>query len=806
MYFKVYEAVNANLLGLNKDERRSGNYQLHPLIRDDWKSVDKYRDLQGNVPALTTNANGDLIVDERVAVDDSSFFRPFVGATYTQTGGNNSFDTITITFKAENYLLDWNEGNINNVPAMENLLEQNNPNGPFAGIPYFEKFFNVNVPPTEDDIPYGLLTTDARMAGATRNIKPIMQQDWTSGLKPANRIFNHKFNYRYYDRTLEQSEYNIEIESIYNLFLDTDPDYESAISDVSEVLIPNFYHIETSISTAENDGSVIPAYNMFDTQINNQDYINVLLASLSSSNKAEYESISQGFLQFYCNNINNLSPNYKTNFGNVAVLSHDVADGILNVINGTIRDDRGTSTEQDDFYAIETYPFYNKITIPYINQWAGNPIIEALINSSVLGLEWTQYFVTLLELLIIKEYKLTEDGSNTPATSLPFVIYDTNDGNKVVSQSQNVDLAIRVEDVLNALINQQASLLFTEIDDIFGPTGNGIENYLDGGGSLHPGASFIQNYGDPNAADSFFNSFSQWYQDLTVNQLNAAKNIFGLFRNGVLSSGENFENIYRSTEDNSSNHQDTPIMYMVEKRVIPVGQLSVDANDPSTVVQRLFFGRDITGGEKGITYYDTQIKYGVRYQYDIKQIRLVVGEQYYYHDYVSITNSGSIHQGRAIGNALGFYAEENVDITSTQTFQIANNLEDVNGFTYLPEDEETPFVAWDATQVGYYVYKIPLSTTGRLDGTAAIGDINDIFGAPPFAPIISSTWSATYPPAAFDLNLVLINIKGGDGLDGNLDGGAIGVAASGSSVSTFDVTLVDTTGGGGPTPQLTLGG
>jgi len=32
--FKVYEAVNANLLGLNKDERKSGDYQLHPLIRD----------------------------------------------------------------------------------------------------------------------------------------------------------------------------------------------------------------------------------------------------------------------------------------------------------------------------------------------------------------------------------------------------------------------------------------------------------------------------------------------------------------------------------------------------------------------------------------------------------------------------------------------------------------------------------------------------------------------------------------------------------------------------------------------------
>jgi hypothetical protein len=246
-------------------------------------------------------------------------------------------------------------------------------------------------------------------------------------------------------------------------------------------------------------------------------------------------------------------------------------------------------------------------------------------------------------------------------------------------------------------------------------------------------------------------------------------------------------------------------MYMVEKRVIPVGQLSVDANDPSTVVQRFFFGRDITGGEKGITYYDTQIKYGVRYQYDIKQIRLVVGEQYYYHNITSIANSGSIHQGRAIGNALGFYAEENVGITSTQTFQIANNLEDVNGFSYLPEDEETPFVAWDATQVGYYVYKIPLAKAA-----GSVSNINDIFFGPGTypgsMPNFGSTWGATYPADEFDLNLVLINIKGGDGLDGNLDGGAIGVAASGSSVPTTGASVVGVPSSGGPTPQFVLDG
>jgi len=777
---KVYEAVNANLLGLNKDERKSGDYQLHPLIRDDWRSVDKYRDLQGNVPAFTTNQDGDLIVEERVAVVGSTFFRPFGGpnSAYTQIDGSSPSETITIKLRAENYFAntDWNEGNINGIQDLNDLLEQNNPGGDFAGIPYFEKFFHVNNPNLSE--PYGLLTTDPRMAGATRNIKPIMQQDWTAGLSASNPIFNHKFNYRYYDRTMQGSTYDIEVESTYNLFLDTDPDYEAAIADVPEATIPNFYHIEISTGIVQNNpnGLVPPAYKLFD--INNEDYSQLLAGSLSGSDITEDQTNSQGFLQFYANNVSNISEDYKTDFGNVAVLSHDVADGILSAINGTIRDDRGTTTEQDDFYAIETYPFYNKITIPYANQWdTGNNIIETLIGAPGLDLEWTQNFITLLELLIIEKYK----GSNTPSTSLPFVIYDTDDGNKVVSQSQNVDLAIRVEDVLNALIaliNQDTSnSLYQDIDDIFSTeNGIGIENYLTGEvppRGARSGASFIQNYGDPSAADSFFNSFSNWYTNLDLDQLNAAKNIFGSFRLGGNGTTGEFRRIYQSRPA-TSNHSDTPIMYMVEKRVIPVGQLSVDANDSSTVVQRFFFGRDIAsapGQEKGITYYDTQIKYGVRYQYDIKQIRLVVGERYYYHDYASITNSGSVHQGRAIGNALGFYAEESIGITSTQTFQIANNLE---GFSYLPENEETPFIPVTGAHQGYYVYKIPV--LAEIGSTVA--DINDIFfdGLSPnlFNETVSPTWGIS--PDAFDLNLLLIQIRGGDGFDGNFSGGAIGVA------------------------------
>ncbi len=798
MTFKVYEAVNSNLLGLNKDERKSGDYQLHPLIRDTWRSVDKYRDLQGNVPALTTNSDGDLEVDERVARAGTSFSRPFLGpdSAYVQIPGDGDKDTITINLRAENYVSDWNEGNINNIPSMDSLLQQNDPTGVFAGIPYFELFFHLNNPPSNSE-PYGLLTTDPRMAGATRNTKPIMQQDWSAGFSSEEPILNHKFNYRYYDRTMEDSTYNIEIESVYNHFLDTSPDYESAIADIPESSIPNFYHIEISIALAAAGETIPYNYNLFADSIPEQEYLDLLLGNLSSSNIVENQTNSQGYLQFYSNNLDNIPTTYRASAGNIAVLSYDVADGILNDINGTIRDDRGTDVEEDDFYAIQSYPFYNKITIPYTNQWAGNNIIEALIEE--LGSPWVQNFITLVEVLIIKEYNLTEQGSNVPSATLPFTIYDATNGskgtNKVVSQSENIDLAVRIEDVLNSLIaisNNETGVLVSDIEDIIS-IGDPGASFV--GFSNPTGASFIKNYDDPFAADSFFGSLDDWYNGLTSTDLEDALNIIGSFRNGV--TGE-FQKIYQSGAD--SNHKDTPIMYMVEKRAIPVGQLSVDPGEPSTVVQRLFFGRDITEGQKGITYYDTQIKYGVRYQYDIKQIRLVVGERYYYQNVTSITNSGSLHQGRAIGNALGFYAEENVGITTTQAFQIANDLQDANGFTYLPEDEETPFVSSDSTQVGYYVYKIPSIALNN-----SVVNINDIFG--PWNQPSSSPLGPWDPDRSNDnninLDLLLLKIKGGDGFDGNLDGGAIGVADVGVIVTapSYEGPYNPNDSGPPPTPE-----
>ncbi len=828
---KKYEAINSNLFGLNKSERRSGDYQLHPFIRDDWRSVDRFRDLQGLVPAIDTNDDGDLIVDERVdgGIQGGSAFSPFENrsSNYNQSGDDfNGRDTIEFTIEVVPDSAEWNLVNstANNIPALEDLLEQNDVGGIFSGIPYFEKFFYIQDPPIRR--PFGLLKSNARMAGATRNIRPIMQQNWTAGLDPGDRILDHKFSYDYYDQSVTDDAtglpvYNITIESQYNLFLDTSPDYEFVISEVSEPLIPNYYHVETSINIAATEPQTMPpVYNIFvsgDGGVDTAVLVNVLRATLSGSNVAENQNISQGYLQFYCSNVNNFKPNYANNFGNVAVLSHDVSADVLGGLNTIARDNRGTlSDTTDDLLAIDSYPFYNKITIPYENQWEGNDIIEDLQSEALgvgVGSEWTKYFLVLLELLIIDNYSPTA----TAVDSAEFTIYDTDDGRKVVAQNASVDLAIRIEEVLYALIvltddssvpippelSSRAQELAARIENIFEPDAQialqGIYNYLVGYGSSHPGAAFILS-DDPSSPDNFFDDFDEWYNGLAASDILDALDSIGNNRNGETNE---FAKIYR-IRSGSDLHKSTPIMYMVEKRVIPTGQLSADPD--SLPVQRLFFGRDITGAEKGITYYDTQIKYGVRYQYDIKQIRMVIGEGYYYDSVKSITNDGIVHQGRAIGNALGIYAEENIDITNSQTFQIANDLQaGFQPFEYTEEDSEPESVAADpaladitggGVLVGYYVYKLPrannLGDPENIDDILPPQGYDSSGNAPPGGSLqFYADWglSRSQDTIATDLNLITIKIKEGEGFQGNSSGGVI--AAPERSISEGFIDILD---------------
>ena len=101
-----------------------------------------------------------------------------------------------------------------------------------------------------------------------------------------------------------------------------------------------------------------------------------------------------------------------------------------------------------------------------------------------------------------------------------------------------------------------------------------------------------------------------------------------------------------------------PVMYQIDKYVLPSsGDGTIAAGQ--IPVQSFFIGKSFENKE--INYIDSQVKYGVRYLYDIKQIRVVFGNKYMYKD-LKVFFSAIAGYGRALGNALGFYREPRQDV------------------------------------------------------------------------------------------------------------------------------------------------
>jgi len=771
---KLYEAVNSSILGLNENERIRGNYQVHPLIRSDWKSADRLRDAQGDVPALrvnseTNNLEVNTFVAQSSGLPISKPFASILPVNYQSSQPASPSATKTHVITLSFFQQSWNNGNIDGPDLVNNLLNQDNAGTDIEGVPYFEKYFSVNPDnlPANNEAPYGLLTTDPRMVGATQNTLPLMAQAPAGSDNP---ILSHKFAYNHYDST----ENGIEIEPKYNLFLDTSPDYESVISSVSETLIPNFYHVEISTLLSDIPGDTIPlSYIPFvlGGAVTTSEYKEVLAGSLSGSDITENQTNSQGYFQFYCNNSSILNQSYTQNYGNVAVLSPDIAFGTLTDINTLARDNRGTDDETDDLLAVDTYPFYNKITIPYDNQWDTAGSQPSIIEALKTGMDPNYPFFTLgllvtLELLILRELKL---GNAQQPDTLPFTIYDTTENNQVVANNRDISLPLRIDAVLNDLFqgkatngNPEPNGPYEFINDLLlsGQQGLGSADFSTGA-TTRLGASLItaMNYEDVTQPTELYSSYSQWFNDLTTVRIQEALNYIANYR-------KDFGTIHR----NFAIHNSEAIMYVVEKRVIPVGQTSAEPTEP--VVQRLFFGRDIVFNQKGAVYYDTQIKYGVRYQYDIKQVRMIVGESYYYDSVVTIANSGTVGQGRALGNALGFYAEEAAAFQATETFAISTNL---NNFQYTPEDDEpdTATSAFsDVVLQGNYVYKTYQSTD-----PGAASNIDQIFGVRSDTSYTLGDYQNSRQIPETDLSLLPIRIKYGNGFDGNFTGGAIPAVA-----------------------------
>ena len=172
-------------------------------------------------------------------------------------------------------------------------------------------------------------------------------------------------------------------------------------------------------------------------------------------------------------------------------------------------------------------------------------------------------------------------------------------------------------------------------------------------------------------------------------------------------------------------HSET-LVYKIEKRNADTGNLV-----------QTFYMPNVDGGFR---YIDSQVLYGVSYQYDIMPIRAVVGNQYQYTNLMvlPLSEHDVAGTGHALGNALGFY--EDTDVSSIYGPLLT---------TYLAEAGADTGIA--VQQNGRFIFKAP----GALRKFLCV-----------------QTNAGTTSPYGY-MDRIVLDLGLGDGVNNNVNGGAV---------------------------------
>jgi len=622
---------------------------------------------------------------------------------------------------------------------------------------------------------------------------------------------------------------SILVEGVYNHFFDTHPDYEAVIMNLAEAQLPNFYMLESTFasegSSEDRDfpylggrtGAAVAAGNPmglgFDytaTAINTSSdqapaafFQDKLIPAFSNY----YAKLAQpttglgqhrGFYEYYTEFVDLLNKsgrlprtrdNMNENYRDIAVLYGD--EGVLNGSQqgiNLVRDDRGTPQDPtDDIMAIDYYPFYNKITVPRFTPSDG--IFHDVCNFYGMPDNWSKEFnavgavkryINFLQLAVCNNL-----SSPAPAAILVPDEYatihcvrslgDTPGWGTILSDA---DQSMHLPAVLNL-----EELILKSSRNAHDAGGGADENLV----RLLMGLYMFGEWADnPNFQPNFIplrEEFCPRFDSLPEDSTTASWSQIGpgSFPTTLAMRMRDKARTLQEVWDGTEAHSET-FMYVVEKRVVPAGQLSANMSvDP---VQKFYFTPDYnTQGHSTLEYIDTQIKYGVKYQYDLKEVKLVVGNQYYY-DQINTYITEDVGYGRAIANALGFYREEaGWAWESSLEDKLKTDRAGIFGPTSWPLGTYTAESADVLNEVhehnagssitGYYIYKLP-------EGTF----INDILGDNDNDYIINAwldqgvgganSWGSEVIEVNVNWSLLNLIPEPGFGFGGNETGGAVG--------------------------------
>jgi len=723
--------VNSNLIGIRKRASKRGarfNYSL----RASWGTQDRLRGVLGKYYAQYTSGKGPNFVNFASPVIKNGYHRKQVKykpIDLTPVAMELS-DLPPLSTK---YLIQlnnnaWNKQTFGRSNATSNRLGVKNllrqiieEDGVYEGDPYWEMFLKSGFESTTSPV--------------FANIGPVIN---TTPNFLDHTCFYHKPSENKEIRN--KSGLNLKVEAVYNFYADTTPPYEVASLAATEPMLTNFYCLESEM---RNTGSTL----------NSDDYFNQLtldgtLQEVNVDNdgspdpwfqKAEgpaggyTESDSVQLYTLYskglglikdAGQLDNVKDKFDKSYKNIVILNSDLA-----AMNDLV-------TRDDDTSGLRNLPFYNRIIIGRDWDSVTDPANEYMGGISFMANEMrlmdetygegsgTQ-FMDILQMYIIQNI---EGITASPSTG-----FRTRTLTRQSDQNPS-NLSLDV-------VKQEVSLHF-EMSKFLGDitSGTRIQN-------------IVNRINTNTTTDDNFILIRNYNQEVLESSEQPAKDF--LLRN------ENREINYpvRSTESivlkNKACYNE-PIMYKIDKRVVsPEGNVS----EP---VQTFYIGQ-ASGASTGVSYIDSQVKYGVRYRYDIQQIRLVFGSEYSYRD-LKVFFSAVAGYGRAVGNALGYYRE------SATGLLLDDHVEEYVK-EYTPTDKDLPYspvgidtMAEESAQTGYYIFKPSnlsnLNSRGYqnlfLDGTEFVG---------------SSEGRAADIEKLQKIELEIIE---GFGFAGNSSGGAVG--------------------------------
>ena len=475
----------------------------------------------------------------------------------------------------------------------------------------------------------------------------------------------------------EASGMTVKVESKYNFYADTTPPYENILADVSEPMITNYYCLQSEL---RNTGTTVNSQDYFQqitlgtvlqtVNMDNDDEVDPWFVNIEAGGQMS-ESTTSEFYSLYSKGVS-ISPNladireiFKTRYKNYVILCSD-----LEGLNKLVVSDPTPA-------GLTNLPFYNTITIGYDHNavssaWDDGNFFRHL-SAELGGPENFSPFMDMLQLYIIDKITNNDpagtsmgDGSFSSAhegygSYANLTTIKTDAGNASVT-SRTLDDHQFIEHHFNwdeFLYNTSHQSLATRING--NVSSNDSDNYI-----------LLRNY---NTEDGVVDVDTSYIEE--VKQLDIAEDIDYPIRN--------FDEVMAGSTCYSE-----PVLYKIDKY------------NPSnnTLVQTFFISaRESDWYQKQITYIDSQVKYGEKYRYDIKQIRLVFGNIYQYEDLKIFYTDTTPSPGLGIANALGFYRPSETTIVLDDVVNSG-----VQEYTTTNDDPDNA-----ATQTGHFIFQ-PTST------------------------------------------------------------------------------------------------